>query len=254
MKTAGVELPNMEDLYMKAPIRYLGNRDNYLSYINNKLKERFGNIDDNITLSCNADAEKKFGLLVHQKIIKYYLNIFNPYRGLLLYHGLGAGKTCGSIGIAEGLKTYKQVLVMVPASLRMNYIQELKKCGDPFYKRGQKWEFIPENAIQQPVSDKLALPPAFVRKQKGVWFPNPTKGNNYDDLDSNQKLLLDNQINQMIQQKYSFINYNGMRNKNLDDMSDGGKINIFDNKVVIIDEAHNFISRIVNKLKQAKKT
>ena len=27
----------------------------------------------------------------------------SPYRGLLLYHGLGVGKTCGSIAIAEGV-------------------------------------------------------------------------------------------------------------------------------------------------------
>ena len=31
---------------------------------------------------------------------------------------------------------------MTPASLRMNYIEELKKCGDPLYKRDQHWEFI----------------------------------------------------------------------------------------------------------------
>ncbi len=33
-----------------------------------------------------------------------YINFYTPYRGLLLYHGLGAGKTCASIAIAEGLK------------------------------------------------------------------------------------------------------------------------------------------------------
>ena len=74
--------------------------------------------------------------------MKYYLNIFTPYRGLLLYHGLGAGKTCASIAIAEGLKTHRKILIMTPASLRMNYIEELKKCGDPLYKRNQHWEFI----------------------------------------------------------------------------------------------------------------
>ena len=31
-------------------------------------------------------------------------------------------------------------------------------------------------------------------------------------------------------------------------------INPFDNKVIIIDEAHNFVSRIVNKLKTKKNT
>ena len=38
--------------------------------------------------------------------------------------------------------------------------------------------------------------------------------------------------------------------KTLDEETNNGTINLFDNKVVIIDEAHNFVSRIVNKLKQ----
>jgi hypothetical protein len=39
------------------------------------------------------------------------LNLYTPYRGLLSYHGLGSGKTCTSIGIAEGMKTDKSVVL-----------------------------------------------------------------------------------------------------------------------------------------------
>ena len=67
--------------------------------------------------------------MTHQQIVRDYINLFTPYRGLLLYHGLGAGKTCASIGIAEGMKDNKQVIIMTPASLRANYISELKVCG-----------------------------------------------------------------------------------------------------------------------------
>jgi hypothetical protein len=56
----------------------------------------------------------------------------------------------------------------------------------------------------------------------------------------------------MIRNKYSFINYNGLRRKKLADMTSDFERNIFDNAVVIIDEAHNFISRIVNKIKSEK--
>ena len=56
----------------------------------------------------------------------------------------------------------------------------------------------------------------------------------------------------MIKQKYKFINYNGLRPKKLEEMTSGFTKNIFDNSVVIIDEAHNFISRIVNKMKKEK--
>ena len=33
----------------------------------------------------------------------------SPNRGVLVYHGLGSGKTCTSIGVAEGLKTNKDI-------------------------------------------------------------------------------------------------------------------------------------------------
>jgi monoamine oxidase len=46
------------------------------------------------------------------------------------------------------------------------------------------------------------------------------------------------------------INYNGLNGRKLNELTDNGKINPFDNKVVIIDEAHNFVSRVVNKIKK----
>ena len=72
-------------------------------------------------------------LLPHQKVVRDYLMIETPYRGLLLYHGLGSGKTCSSIAVAESLLSTKKVFVMLPASLEQNYKGELRKCGDPLY-------------------------------------------------------------------------------------------------------------------------
>ena len=54
----------------------------------------------------------------------------------------------------------------------------------------------------------------------------------------------------MINARYKFINYNGLRNNHLKELTQNYSLNPFDNKVVIIDEAHNFVSRIVNKLKR----
>jgi hypothetical protein len=67
-----------------------------------------------------------------------------------------------------------------------------------------------------------------------------------------ERKVLEEQLNEMIRQKYMFINYNGLRAKKLAEMTANFTINIFDNAVVIIDEAHNLISRIVNKLKKEK--
>ena len=60
----------------------------------------------------------------------------------------------------------------------------------------------------------------------------------------------------MINRKYQFIAYNGMNKSKLQALelqaNSKGKNNPFDDSVVIIDEAHNFVSRIVNKLKNQK--
>jgi hypothetical protein len=170
---------------------------------------------------------------------------------LLLFHGLGSGKTCSSIAIAEGMKSSKPVIVMTPASLRMNYIEELKKCGDVIYRKNQFWEFIdtPDDSpyIEQ-LSYLLSLSVEFIKKQGGAWLVNMSKPSNFDTLDSAQKASLDIQLNEMIRHKYRFINYNGMRMSHLRALTNNFTTNPFDNAVIIIDEAHNFVSRIVNKM------
>jgi hypothetical protein len=183
--------------------------------------------------------------------VRDYINIYTPYRGLLLYHGLGSGKTCSSIAIAEGIKNEKRILIMTPASLRSNYIEELKKCGDYLYKKNQYWEFINTKTHPQYVeylSTILKLPKEYIITNGGVWFINIKKQPNYDTLNFEDQLKINSQLDKMISYKYQFMNYNGLRSSHLTGLTDGGSINPFSNKVIIIDEAHNFISRIVNKL------
>jgi len=163
--------------------------------------------------------------------------------------------TATSIAIAEGMKDDKRVIIMTPASLRANYIEELKKAGDLLYKRNQFWEWIstkdhPETL--DPMSAILNLPREYITRNGGAWFINVNKKTNYNDLTDIDKKTLDDQINEMIKQKYTFINYNGLRTQRLEEMTAGFTRNLFDNSVVVIDEAHNLISRIVNKLKKEK--
>jgi hypothetical protein len=234
---------------------YMNNRQKFVNFIN----ELFLTYHDEISsqkeqISCDPAANAEFSLLTHQKIVRDYLNVYTPYRGLLLYHGLGSGKTCSSIAIAEGLKTYKNVIVMTPASLRRNYIEEMKKCGDEIYKKNQFWEFIPvlnkTDPMVQTLSAILQLKDKFIVEMKGAWLVNVKKPSNYVSLSSLEKESLDRQIEQMIDAKYTFINYNGMRMSHLKSLSSDFTHNPFSNHVIIIDEAHNFISRIVNKLRR----
>lgn len=68
-----------------------------------------------------------FVLQEHQRVISRFLKD-SPYRGLLLYHGLGSGKSCAAIAAAEAVGR-GNVFVMLPASLRPNFENEISKCG-----------------------------------------------------------------------------------------------------------------------------
>ncbi len=240
---------------------YMNNRAKFIQYINalfRPYREELTSGESDITCESlyGGDDTASVALLTHQKIVRDYLNIYSPYRGLLLFHGLGSGKTCSSIAIAEGLKTFKKIVVMTPASLRMNYIEEMKtKCGDLMYKKNQYWEFIDSRGnpeLTKILSQILMLPDTkFVESRNGAWMVNVTKPSNYEtELTPSQRLRVDSQIDEMINAKYEFINYNGLRAEKLKSMTNDYTHNPFDNTVVVIDEAHNFVSRIVNKLKR----
>ena len=235
---------------------YLNNREKFVEFINKLFQKNYRAeiLDESRVVSCeDRRSAEEFGLLTHQKIVKDYLNMYSPYRGLLLYHGLGSGKTCSSIAIAEGLKSSKHVFVMTPAFLRTNYMQELKKCGDDVYKRPRHWKFM--DAVENPelipsLAETLAIPSDYVKKHGGAWLVDPEKPSNYGELSPKEQGEVDAQLNEMIQQKYTFISYNGVRENRINELSLGYTVNPFDNSVVIIDEAHNFVSRIVNHLKK----
>ena len=177
----------------------MNNREIFINFINSILRPyREQILNDKTVLSCDTlknDKNNKFSLLLHQLIVRDYINSYTPYRGLLLYHGLGAGKTCGSIGIAEGMKSEKKIFVMAPASLIMNYKMELRKCGDPIYKTNQFWEFIKTEGNEHQIkalSEVLHLTTQFIRKNNGAWLVNVNKKSNYDELnnDEEHKLII----------------------------------------------------------------
>jgi superfamily II DNA or RNA helicase len=114
------------------------------------LKYRMSGVNNNIKSS--KSTKKEFKPFLYQNFLRDYLSIDSPYRGILLYHGLGSGKTCTAIHIAESLKTDLNIIVMLPASLKNNFIEDgLKFCGDDKYKNNDdliksKYSFISYNA------------------------------------------------------------------------------------------------------------
>lgn len=235
---------------------YMNNREKFINFTNALFlpyKEELDKNKESISCDSIGQSNRDFSLLTHQKIVRDYMNLYTPYRGLLLDHGLGSGKTCTSIAIAEGMKDSRKIIVMTPKSLRTNYIEELKKCGDLLYKKNQYWEWISTEVnpdVTKSISDILNLPMEYILDNKGAWFVDITKKTNYPELSTLEKKSLDKQIDEMIKNKYTFINYNGLRMNHLMNLTSGFSKNLFNNAVVIVDEAHNLISRIVNQVKK----
>jgi superfamily II DNA or RNA helicase len=200
-------------------------------------------------------------LLRQQKIVKDYMQYDSPYRGILLYHELGSGKSIASIAAAEGYVNLKKIVIMTPASLSQNYENELliaSKIGRDLKKT---WTQIKVNKksveMMKELSDKYAIAEKFVKKNGLVWIPL-YKGDidgaeiviekiKYNS-DTRYRAELDVSINHILRNRYTFINYNGLTEKMIKEL--GAKP--FDNAFIIIDEIHNFISRIVNGSRLAK--
>jgi hypothetical protein len=175
---------------MKVPSYYMNNRAIFVKFINDLFERTYGEQlarEDTGAITCATIGRnaKDMDLFTHQKIVRDYLNLYTPYRGLLLFHGLGSGKTCTSIAIAEGMKSMNKIVVMTPASLRRNYLDELKKCGDYIYKRQQFWEWIHAEAnspVANTLSQVLSLPINNINENNGAWLVNVSKQSNYETL------------------------------------------------------------------------
>lgn len=168
------------------------------------------------------------GLYVHQRFVRDFLQPASPYRGLLLYHGLGVGKTCASIAIADVLRPPSQdptgkVFVLLPAFLRGNFVEEVRKCGDPRFIPEQKW----------------------VKGEDGAFRRDVDGGIQFTSLPPVDRDAIKAQIDKDIVEAYTVIHYNGLSTKSVHALCDGS-VNRFDDSVVIIDEAPNVISQVMH--------
>lgn len=77
---------------------------------------------------------REFTLQKPQQFLQEYINPKTPYKSILIYHRIGAGKTCSAIQIAERWKHIKKIVFVLPASLKGNFMDELRGlCGGNNY-------------------------------------------------------------------------------------------------------------------------
>ena len=86
------------------------------------------NVEQYAEKMCNA----QFELAPHQAFVRNFMSFQTPYNGLLLYHGLGSGKTCSAISVAEEMRDYlkqmgitKRILVVASPNVQDNFKLQL---------------------------------------------------------------------------------------------------------------------------------
>lgn len=146
----------------------------------------------------------KFKLQPQQQFLSEYLwNNKKKVNGLLIYHQIGSGKTCTAINISEQFKKTMKIIIVLPASLIGNFMDELRSdcTGKDTYIK---------------TSEKKIL----------------------NNLDPNTKEFNDiiKKTEERINKYYKIYSYNKFI-----DLVDKNKIN-FKNTLLIIDEIQNMIS------------
>jgi hypothetical protein len=77
-------------------------------------------------------SNPEFELNTRQLFVKTFISYNTPYKGLLIYHGVGTGKTCSAIGIAEELRDHmknagitQRILIIASTNVQDNFRLQL---------------------------------------------------------------------------------------------------------------------------------
>lgn len=79
---------------------------------------------------------KQFEPQLPQRFLAEFISPNTQYKGILVYHRIGAGKTCTAIKVAEKWKKERRIIVVLPASLKGNFRNELRSlCANNEYMK-----------------------------------------------------------------------------------------------------------------------
>jgi len=197
----------------------------------------------------------------YQKFIREYMRQASPYRGILVYHGLGSGKTCTSIATAEALygNSNKRIIIMTPISLQENFLNEISVCGFQHFRLQNHWTSfsLTDETERLFAQEVVSIPATHIKKvlkspnpsDRVFWMPDFTKPSNYNDLPEKDKTAIRTQIRAIIMNRITFIGYTGITHDNLKQIA-CDRPKFFDDAVIIIDEVHNLTRLMRGKLEK----
>ena len=85
-----------------------------------------------IAQRANELSNAEYELLPQQAFVKNFMSFHTPYNSLLLFHGLGSGKTCSAIGVCEEMRDYlkqmgisKRIIIVASPNVQDNFKLQL---------------------------------------------------------------------------------------------------------------------------------
>ena len=94
----------------------------------------------------NACSPTEFELGKHQEFLKNFINETTPYKGVLVFHGVGVGKTCTAITISNSFRDvyrrkHKKIICLVSENIKPGWMKQIydptkgtNQCtGDSFH-------------------------------------------------------------------------------------------------------------------------
>ena len=210
----------------------------------------------------NELCDLPFEIEPHQLFMKKFMSSQTPYNSILLYQGLGSGKTCNAIGISELYRKFIKQMGLVGKKPKIFVIASKN---------------VQENFRLQ-LFDSTKLKKEFNASKKLVWSLNSCVGSsllneiNPMQLDSLTKKDVISYINSIIDENYRILGYDAFANM-IDRQfkqplqqkyhNDKGTYQTklissykkyFNNRLIIIDEAHYLRLTDDETDKQTKKT
>lgn len=216
---------------------------NKQEFADTRYRDGAGDIEEEAKKYENAEFE----LSPNQLFVKNFMAAETPYKGLLLYHGVGTGKTCSAIGVAEETRRYNK---------QNNIRQRIIIVASPNVQKSFMSQLFNESRLEK--VDGYWNIQACVSKQL-IDEVNPT---NTKDV---EKDVIVRQIQNLIKTSYLFMGYVEFsrymqKTMTIEDetanAADKKRREIqaiqktFDNRLVIVDEAHNIRTTPDNKKKQ----
>lgn len=185
-----------------------------------------------------AILQNEFETTAIQRLVARFLHPTTPYRSLLLYHGVGVGKTCSAVTVAE---TYLEAL---PGNTV--YIIAPQAIAEGF-----KTTIFDVNKLVRTTREERAL-------TGDVWKSPQCTGMTYlrltDMAGSESKEEIDKEVQKLIKKRYTIMGYRAFANmlthrfKSIPkeimgearrDRETALIAELFSDHLVIVDEAHN---------------